>query len=149
MSFEFVQANDTHALMLLQDLRDADKKEVEASHGMSAQQACLAAARTPEAKAIFLNGEFCGLFGILDVGDGVGSPWFLGTNAVLRNRKEFLKASRPIFELLSAPFSYLTNYVHVENKQSQRWIKFLGFTLYEPEPFGASGELFRPFDMRL
>ena len=44
-------------------------------------------------------------------------------------------------------FPYMFNYVDVRHKEAIRWLKWLGFTLNEPTPYGPFGLPFHKFHM--
>jgi hypothetical protein len=74
---------------------------------------------------------------------GVGVPWLLSTEQALKHKRQFLELSPPVIEEMMSMCSRLVNYVHVDNKLSIRWLKWLGFTVEDPKP----GELFHRFTM--
>lgn len=90
------------------------------------------------------------MFGVADLNilTGTGAPWLLGTDAVERHFRQFLRQSLQWRERLSAEYEVLMNFVHDENEVSKRWLSWLGFTLSDPFPMGKSGEAFRLFEMR-
>lgn len=79
---------------------------------------------------------------------GVARPWMMGTPVIEDHAMRFLRVSRRIADLWSQSFPYLENWVHADNEKAIRWLQWLGFTLYYPEPFGPEDELFHRFEMR-
>jgi hypothetical protein len=39
----------------------------------------------------------------------------------------------------------LINFVHTDNEKSIRWLRWIGFTIAAPVPFGIKQHLFHPF----
>jgi hypothetical protein len=76
---------------------------------------------------------------------GTGVPWLLSAEQALKYKRQFLKLSPPIIEEMLDICPKLVNYVHADNKLSIRWLKWLGFTIEDPEPTGPQGELFHRF----
>jgi len=76
-----------------------------------------------------------------------GIPWMLTSNLVDKHTKEFLKQSKGLLETMLAESSMLINMVDKRNKQSIRWLKWMGFEIGEAVPFGAEQLPFHPFSM--
>ncbi len=77
-----------------------------------------------------------------------GVPWLLGTDLSKKVKKAFLNEIKDCLRIMLKEYRFLINYVHPQNKQSIRWLKWLGFTVVPPKPFGDFGKLFHPFYMR-
>jgi hypothetical protein len=61
----------------------------------------------------------------------IGTPWLLGTTDFVIT-KEWLKMCKyKIFPQMDGTFPILKNYVHKDNVESIRWLKWLGFTFYD------------------
>ena len=73
------------------------------------------------------------IFGVAQV-DGqpaVGSPWLLASED-FKITKEWLRMCKDeVFPEMNATFPILTNFVHKDNKESIRWLSWLGFTFYD------------------
>jgi len=132
-------------------LRPADAHEVRAYGHTDLVLACQrSVAHSVLCWSAFINGELAAILGCAPVSlvSGIGSPWMLGT-PVLDAHARILVRSTPgyIAQMLKA-FPHLVNHVHTENVTSVRWLRRLGFTVHEAQPFGALGEPFHPFEMR-
>lgn len=79
---------------------------------------------------------------------GHGSPWFLGTDEILKHRRDFLRASVEWRDMFLARAPDLRNYVDDRNELSKRWLRWLGFELTDPEPMGYDGAKFRMFSYK-
>jgi hypothetical protein len=90
------------------------------------------------------------MFGVADLNilTGLGAPWLLGTDAVDRNYRQFLRRSLSWREQLSQRYDVLRNFVDDRNEVSKRWLEWMGFTLFDPIPVGVNGEMFRMFELR-
>lgn len=96
------------------------------------------------------DGELVCCFGVASLSfmTGVGSPWLLGTEALDRHPRALMSRAREYLPFMLGIFPHLINFVHVSNTRSIRWLVRLGFTLHDPQPYGARGELFHRFEMR-
>lgn len=86
-----------------------------------------------------LDGEVSGFAGVVPCGDYF-SPWAVFTDAVDRHPVQFLKDCRRWISGYDVP---MLNVVDERNKVAQKWLKWLGFTLGDPVPFGPNNMLFR------
>lgn len=89
------------------------------------------------------------IFGVLDVGEGRGVVWLLGTDAIKQHYRQFLRLSWQGLALVMDGFTYLYNVADPRNDLHIRWIKWLGFKLGQMHPLGIHGEPFQFFDMRI
>lgn len=77
----------------------------------------------------------------------VGIPWMVGTYHLDDAAFTFLKRNRgTIIDMLN-DFDILVNYVDARNVRAIGWLKFCGFTIDDPEPYGNTGLLFHKFWM--
>lgn len=75
----------------------------------------------------------------------LGVPWMLSATQILDYKKDILRYSPQVVDNMLDICPKLLNYVHTENKLSIRWLKWLGFKIEDPVPYGVNGELFHPF----
>jgi hypothetical protein len=73
----------------------------------------------------------------------------LGANAVNRHKKAFLSLTPGVIEEMLTICPRLYNMVHGRNKESIRWLKWLGFTIDDPVPHGPDSELFHKFHLEV
>lgn len=69
--------------------------------------------------------------------------WLLAAKDIKRYKKEFLKYSYLIINYWFNEFGAMYNYISVENKDSIRWLKWLGASF--SEPFLIGGYEFKEF----
>lgn len=98
----------------------------------------------------FYDGRPLAMFGVAAIvnRDGVGVPWMLGTDLIETAGLTVARQSMVVVRVMSDMYPVLMNYVHDRNTVSKRWLQWLGFTLGAREPWGQSGEMFRPFVLR-
>lgn len=130
-----------------ENLRDADREEVDASSGMSPQSAvAVSLMMSTQSYAILDRDEVpVALFGATPHPlPGVGVAWFLGTDGLLREAHSIARQSKDYMDRLSAEYPLLWNYVDERNAVSIRWLKWGGFTLHGTR-YTDEGHAFRIF----
>ena len=97
------------------------------------------------------DGEIMAVFGVADksVVNKVGSPWLLASDLLLEHKREFITNTKIYMEEVKQGYDLLTNYIDDDNKITQIWLEYLGFTLEDPVPYGAIGKPFRKFTMEI
>lgn len=148
---EIIPAAMDHVSPIAERMRPADVAEVLASSGKSPHEALMfSLTGSAQAWTAALDGQPEVMFGVADLNilTGLGAPWLLGTDAVERNYRQFLRRSLSWREQLSERYSVLRNFVDDRNEVSKRWLSWMGFTLFDPIPVGVNGEMFRMFELR-
>lgn len=147
---EFVEATREHAIFIAANMRGHDLLELEAS-GRDPFDAMLKGWKTStKCWTGLVDGVPAIMFGVAPISalTGHGSPWLLGTPDALKIKRNFLLNSVGYVKEMLRLYPQLTNYVDCRNRQSVRWLKWLGFQLLDPVPIGVNGEMFHPFIMR-
>lgn len=72
------------------------------------------------------------MYGTAEFQPGVGIVWGLGSEALDDHVVGFLRMSRPEVDILQGSYRTLFNYVHADNELHLKWVKFVGFTLFDP-----------------
>ena len=75
----------------------------------------------------------------------VGVPWLLGTMVAEDHQYKFGRETLTYFKEMASLFPVMENYALAENKRALRWIKWAGFDIEEPRPYGAFGAEFVRF----
>jgi hypothetical protein len=149
--YAVVPATLEHALRMAPNLRQADLDEVWASAQLEGDQALLRGfSCSSHAWTGTVDGEPACMFGVVpaSIMSGIGVPWMLGTDLVERHATAFLRRNKPYVKQMTAAYNYLVNYVDDRNVKAIAWLKWLGFTMREPQQYGALGMPFRRFEMR-
>lgn len=144
-AWRIIPAEAAHIAPIAAHMREADRREVMASHGHGPGEALAASlAHSDLAWTCLVDREPAFMWGAARAGSLLtltGSPWLLGTPAIYKVRRAFLRHSRPYVELMQARFPRLENHVHAENRLSLRWLAWCGFTV-EETPTLMGGEPF-------
>lgn len=145
-----VEAGPQHAGIAYR-LRQADIDEVYASHGVSPEEAVrgmLESRGIKHAAELFgePNGRVVAIYGIAKQYWG-GEPWLLGTDELADVYMPFLRQSKIFIRRSLEICGTLANWVDARNELSIRWIRWLGFELGKPTPWGYEGRPFIPFRM--
>lgn len=95
---------------------------------------------------ITVSGVPAGIFGVAQHPDNpcVGIPWMLGSDRILRARRQLLREAPKWITLLLSQYPVLVNMVHEGNTVSIAWLKRMGFEFHE-EIVLPSGETFIRF----
>jgi hypothetical protein len=144
-----VPARAAHVRTIARRMRNADRDEVWAASRMLPAQALIYSLRkSTYAWTAIVNGRPEVMFGVGDINvlAGVGAPWLLGTVAVEKHFRAFLRRSVDFRDQLSAQYPVLRNFVDDRNKASIRWLRWLGFRL--SDPVDHNGYRFRLFELR-
>jgi len=141
------EANIDDAYYLTDKLRQADLDECLASHGVNGDQAILLSYNNSTVTYVAeIDGVVICMFGVVKYADG-GYPWLLGTDLMSTIPVTFLKQSRKYIYGFLKEFKHLENYVDARNSLSIQWLKWLGFHMEDPKPYGMNQELFHRFTL--
>lgn len=130
--------------------READVQELKAASGATPRQALLYGVRfSTVAWAAYVEDEPLCMLGVApqSVLLGVGTPWCIGTALLERHQFAFLRRNREYVGKMLDRYEHLVNYVDDRHRLAKRWIKWLGFRLGPPVPYGAAGLPFRRFEL--
>jgi hypothetical protein len=136
--------------LLIANIRHDDKQELEASHGDYQKAIQLSYDKSKYKWAIYAGGEFVCLFGMHPLGllSDTALIWMLGTDLIEKNKGAFIRHSQEYIKAMLSASPVLTNWCDVRNKKTVRWLKLMGFTFFEAEPYGIKGYPFYRFELR-
>lgn len=138
------------AAFLRGKLRAADYAEVLASSGRSADEMLL------ESLSYSRKAWTGCVWGVPFVMFGVaarsrlslrGTPWLLGTEQVDNAGLAVVRRSRHTVAEMLAEFPMLENFTDDRHKSAHQWLRWSGFLLDEPAPWGVGGLPFRRFHL--
>ena len=148
METKFRAPTDEAIRFIAANMRQADAVEVRASSSHEPLAALLHSVELSNySSVVWINGVPVAIFGLVirDILTGSGVPWLLSAEQVLNHKREILVHSKAGVSQMLTICPRLFNYVHAENKISIRWLKWLGFSIGEPERYGMNGEIFHRF----
>lgn len=146
------EAMPEDAEMIAPLLRADDAREV-MRLGCGLPSGCIRRAISGSRMAgVFYRGEepLC-VFGVADASvmdQETGIPWLVGTLALSKCPRPFLRETRRWVSAWMERYSALTNYVDADYEKAIRWLRWLGFSVGIPEPYGAPGAMFCRIEMR-
>lgn len=111
-------------------MREADRREVYASHGASPKEALEISFRNSvECFTILSNdGQVIGMFGVAEDSPKTAVPWLLGADDIPFIAKDLLVQSEKKVKEWKNKYSEMYNFVHCDNRASLRWLEWLGFS---------------------
>tara|TARA_B100000686_G_scaffold27460_1_gene27020 strand:+ start:1198 stop:1686 length:489 start_codon:yes stop_codon:yes gene_type:complete len=142
------KANINDPSILAKKMRQADVKEIKASHNAKPLEALMYPFTFKKHKTFSIIGtkkeKVIGMFGVVPCYKNKknGIAWLLSSNELLNHTKQFLKECPRWIEEMHIEYDTLYNYVHTENTISIRWLKFFGFKITKEMPYGYSQENF-------
>jgi hypothetical protein len=133
---------------LARHMRQADIDEAIAFSGEPPHQAIVSSLELASHSWMALrDGRPAAVFGCTPVADGVGMPWFLGTDAASGDPASMTRFGRAVIADMLKTYRHLINFVDARNVKAVRWLRFMGFTIGDPEPQGVLGLPFHRFEM--
>ncbi len=150
MTYRIVPTTEDHMIELSHTMRSADVRECWAANHyapLDALKHSLYRTATPWT-GMCSNNVMC-IWGVGKVSylSVEGIPWMLTSNLVNKHYREFLRRSPGLLKNMQKEVVVLTNMVDVRNIISIKWLKWLGFIIHDPVPFGPDKMLFHPFIM--
>lgn len=145
---DVVPATLAHAAAI--DLRDGDRREIEAL-GLASRDGIVGSlARSVWADAYIVDGEVAALVGVAlqPLVGGVATAWLLTGRPVDRYAKTFLQLTRSRTQAMLAEHGTLIAHVHAEYREAVRWLAWLGFELAPARPIGPHAAPFHQATLR-
>lgn len=137
-------------------LREADRQELIAASGPDIRGQLEEAIRLSVGRLGSMSfvaeheGERVALFGFVPAGSlsDTAYPWLVGTPGLARVPRMLNRLARSYCGVVLGEYPLLFNYADARNTASIVWLKRLGFTFGEAQPFGVEGLPFHRFEMR-
>ena len=145
---EFVRPTVEMVESIAAGMRQADADEVWASNHHTPLESMMKGWEASDFSTVAMcDGEPLVMIGLVkrDVLSGSGVVWMLGANRAMKYKKEFFRQTKPVIDEMLTICPRLCNMVHGKNTSSVQWLKWLGFTIDDPIPYGPDGELFHRF----
>ena len=133
------------------ELREADKREIWASHHRTPEQALTEGFKeSVVCLTVEMNGKAIAMVGIVarTILGRTASIWMLASSEIEKIKKVTIRHSRKFIDMFLEYYPYLENWVSCENIKSIEWLKRIGATIEEPKPYGIEGKPFQYFEFR-
>jgi ribosomal protein S18 acetylase RimI-like enzyme len=142
LALEIVPATRAHAERI--ELRPGDAREVAALGKSKVEALCASMERSLWTDAYLVDGEVAAIlgFGLTALVGGEATLWMLSGTPVDRHRKLFLRLTRQRLAEVRREWPVLVDYVHADYAGAIRWLRWLGFTIEPPVPYGPFGAPF-------
>ncbi len=141
----------SHIEHVAKHMRESDRMEVWASTNDTPMDALTnSVALTDGAETVLIDEAPACICGVARIPRfaSVGVPWMLGTAQIESRQLPFLRLCREWIQRERAAWPLLLNYSDARAVRTHRWLQWLGFTLYDPTPFGVENMMFRRFELR-
>ena len=147
---DIVPADSRHVYGLAPRIRDQDREKCIAIRGDKPGIALHDTyARSQRAWTVLIDGEEVAMFGVVGSAmSSIGIPWLICGERLLDHPVAFARQSKKYLPLLAEGYDVLINYVIDTNEVAKKWLRWLGFTLGQPAPYGVKQELFRSYEYR-
>lgn len=130
------------------DMRDDDRNEIWASDHFNPFEAITQGVeRSTMLWTVIIEDKPAAVGGVAplptDVHPNGGVCWMLGTDRIRLAPEWFLLESKIILGAMLIKYGFLTNFVDERNVVCLNWLRWLGFKVLPPAPYGAEQLLFR------
>lgn len=146
--YAVIPATQAHVAQMLPHVRQDDRNEVMAAGGMPIETVlpgCVA--ESEMAWSGMVDEQVACIFGVTGASilSETGYPWLIGTDLIEQHAKAFLRRNKQMVRTMLERYPRLENYVDVRNATSIQWLKWLGFSMQEPAPYGVYRMQFMKF----
>jgi len=147
--FVIVDAQQAHVSALKGRLRRQDSDEVLAATGLQPNAGLQRSfSLSSMAWAVMRDARVIAVFGVGDGPvSGTGSPWLLGSEELAAATRGFVLYSRQYLGEMLRRYGRLMNWVDARNSCSVRWLRWCGFSVEMPRPYGPFRLPFHAFYM--
>jgi hypothetical protein len=149
--YEMVFAHQGHVWDLMHTMQKADQQELWSAARLNPRAALeTAIGRSRNAMVGLADDKVKVMFGVAQEMwlSPFAVPWLLASEDIQDHGRRFLRESKKYFDGYKQQFPWLINFVDARHKRAIRWIKWLGFEVYPPAPFGFESRPFHRFEYR-
>jgi len=146
--YEIIPTITAHIEELAQTMCSEDIDECWAARHYTPLEALEQAVKiSNDATTGLIDGVVACIFGVapVSVAGGKGSPWMLTAPVLRKHGKTFLRGTRMWMEDQKYKWLSLENYVDARHTLAIRWLKWTGFDMDKPAPYGPDGMSFHKF----
>jgi hypothetical protein len=131
---------------LAAQMRPADVDECFAASGHTPFEATLLSVEhSSECYAVYFGPDIACIWGVVDMGNGIGCGWLLTSATVDEQPRLFWTTCLALLPVILGNWDVLVNAIDCRHTQALRWAKRLGFRLEAPEAYGVGQVPFQTF----
>lgn len=135
---DFIIPTDRHIRMISEDIKQCDKDELIHAGSTDIHETIISSCAMSKTCVISAFKDvplvIYGMFPMTLLSD-VATIWMVGTNESWKYKREYFYYTRKVIAAMLEEYRVLTNYVHINNQFSIRFLKCLG-AVFEPEHSG-------------
>lgn len=148
---QVVMANPELLAKVAEMARRADVDELWATAMMTPAEALAVGLKLSTTFVALADGAPLCAFGITPVSilSGSGCPWMVSTYALDNCAADFIRHCKHDLQSFFGEWQLLYNLVDARNVRAIRWLKWLGFKVLPPIPYGPFKLPFHPFVMEV
>lgn len=129
------------------NLREADKAECLAGSGMHPSYTLgFSFGFSSDCRVGTVDDVPVCIFGVCETEPEEARIWMMGTPEVEKHATRFLRENKAVLDGYNDKYKKLTNHVDARNTKHIRWLKWLGFDIFEAVPWGKYNMPFHPFE---
>jgi hypothetical protein len=129
-------------------LRAADSLEVKRSSGLEPFDVLVDSCRAsaPRCGTLLIDDEIAAMYGVAkpDILGDIAVPWLLTSDVVERHAWTFFRIAKVVVDAWAEENPVLVQMVDNEYEGAKRFLKALGFKIYQPQAYGPFGSPFCP-----
>jgi len=146
---EIVPCTRRHLLDLRKNIREGDKNEILRMGWCVRNALWKCFNETLEPKTALIDGETAACWGCSGTVLGMtGNPWLITAKISEKYPVAFYSIYKQEVSEMLEKWPVLTNVVDASYAQAIKILEMVGFKVYDEEPIGKDGALFRRFEMR-
>lgn len=150
MNVYITESDLSHAQFLADHIREEDRLELDYAFGEEPYEAIANGINnSDECYTVMVDDNPALIFGIRSnsIVSYNGVIWMLSTDLIHDVGFRFVRNSKRVVKILMQNKKRACNYVWSGNTISITWLKWLGFNIHPPAPYGKQGKLFHYFEM--
>jgi hypothetical protein len=150
VEYQVVPAEAHHAANMAPRMRQCDIDEAwAAAHYDPFKALMISKMVSRDPMACLADGQTVWMFGVGQRSpfSRIGNPWMLAAEGLEKHSRVFLRMSVNYVKEIKTWYDLLENHVDARNEKTVKWLKWLGYTIDDPEPFGVEGFPFHRFQM--
>lgn len=148
MNVGLAKVRGDHVRYVAKHMRRGDRDEIWASNHILPKAALVEGVRISRwSRTGLVEGVPACIMGVSprSILSGIGTPWMLCTDQLERAQRPMLRLSHAMIDRMLAEFPTLINWVDNRNVTAIKWLRWLGFDVEDPVPYGADQMLFCRF----